>query len=765
MKSIRTRVMITGFLAILFISNTLAGITYSSYKKLMLNEIYLTLEHNAKDSSDYIGTLLESQRIPLERMANAEAMRSMQWPKQKKYLLEQPFDYYIAPFVADIDGYANYVTGERIYIGDRDYFKTALSGTLNYSDVLTSRITNEPVIIMATPILDENQVIHGVLCVRLDLSKISNGINTSRWGDEGSAFILNAEGTIISHENMAIDDAQLKLQQLIEQDIKWRPLQLFVDNVKTQTHGTGSFIIDHSEKIVGYSDIKGTNWKLFVGAESSYVMRGIITVQVAFCIMTVVLNLIAFIFAYRLTKVMTQPIIDLDAAFQAASQGDLSVRLQNHSNDEYGRASMNFNKMMNVLKTLTYADPITQLPNLNVLHNATKTHQKGPMHFTLLIIAVEHFSRFNEQYGYNRGDQALSQIADIIQDEMAQKATVYRGKGDEFILHFHQHVHPHLIEQYAQSLLKRLSLPLIIEDKPIYLRYSMGYDTLYTSTLNIDEILSNATHAKNISKSKGGNLITAYNKSNHMALLKQHSLEEDLIAAIEEKSFHMVYQPLYDLKTNQLVDIEALIRWFHPTHGFVSPEYFIDLAEKLGHIVALDHWVIDAVFKQQALWHERQVISINISAHTFESDDFVAYIQAKIKHYALEPHQIQLELTERVLIKNIQSTIEKLNALRALGLKIALDDFGIGYSSLSYLVQLPLDSLKIDKSFICEITKDPQTRMIVKTIIDMGHNLGLTTIAEGIENEETITLLKTLGCQIGQGYFFSKPVPPDQLYT
>lgn len=764
MKSIRTRVMVTGFLAILFISNTLAGITYSSYKKLMLDEINHTLEHNAKDSSDYIGTLLESQRIPLERMANAESMKSMQWPMQKKYLLEQPFDYYIAPFVADHDGYANYVTGERIYVGDRDYFKLALNGTLNYSDVLVSRITNEPVIIMATPIFDANQAINGVLCVRLDLSKISEGVNTNRWGDEGSAFIINEFDTIVSHENTDIYIAQPKIPLLVEENGIYAPFQLFIDQTKIKSAGTGSFKINDSETIVGFSEIEGTNWKLFIGAEATYVMKGINRVQTYFVIMAILLNLLAFFVVRRLTNVMTQPIIDLDVAFQSAAQGDLSVRLRQKSNDEYGRASMNFNKMMNVLKTLTYNDPITELPNLNVLLNTSKKSTTEHVTVSLLIVSIEQFSRFNEQYGYKRGDKTLRQIAEIIQNEMTQIASVYRGKGDEFVLHFHPHIHPHLIEKFAQTLLARLSLPLIVEGKPIYLKYSLGYDTNNGHMLSMDAMLSNATHAKNISKSKGGNVVTAYNRSNHLESIRQHTLEDDLIAAIEEKKFHMVYQPLYDLKTNQIVDIEALIRWSHPTHGFVSPEFFIDLAEKLGHIVALDHWVIDAVFKQQIEWREQQVISINISAHTFESDDFVAYIKSKIEQYSLSPYKIQLELTERVLIKNIQSTIEKLNALRALGLKIALDDFGIGYSSLSYLVQLPLDSLKIDKSFVNEITVNPQTMMIVKTIIDMGHNLGLKTIAEGIETDETLTQLKSLNCQIGQGYYFSKPVAPDQLY-
>ena len=757
--------MITGFLAILFISNTLAGITYSSYKKLMLDEIYLTLEHSAKDSSDYIGTLLESQRIPLERMANSESMKSMQWPIQKNYLLEQPFDYYIAPFVADLEGYANYVTGERIYIGDRAYYKTALSGTLNYSDVLISRITNEPVIIMATPILDENELIQGVLCVRLDLSKISVGVNTNRWDDDGSAFIINEYDTIVSHENMCFDTAQPKLNEIQENGAVYLPLKMFIDEVKAHSTGTGSFKINDAETIMGYSEIKGTPWKLFVGAESSYVMKGVLSVQIYFVLMTVLINVIAFFFAFRFTKIMTQPIIDLDVAFQAAAQGDLSVRLHQKSNDEYGRASMNFNKMMNVLKTLTYNDPITELPNLNVLLTANKKHPNSHFQMSLLIIAVEKFSQFNEQYGYKRGDDTLRQIAECIQNEMAQIATVYRGKGDEFILHFQAHIHPHLIEKFAQTLLARLNLPVIIDGKPVFLKYSLGYDTTNGQTNTIDALLSNATHAKNISKSKGGNTVTAYNKSNHLEFIKQHSLEDDLIAAIDEEKFHMVYQPLYDLKTDQIVDIEALIRWSHPIHGFVSPEFFINLAEKLGHIVALDHWVIDAVFKQQTLWGEQAIISINISALTFESDTFVDYIQTKIEAYSINPNKIQLELTERVLIKNIQSTIEKLNALRALGLKIALDDFGIGYSSLGYLVQLPLDSLKIDKSFVNQVTVNPKTKMIVKTIIDMGHNLGLKTIAEGIEDDETLAQLKTLNCQIGQGYFFSKPVSPDQIYS
>lgn len=763
MKSIRTRVMVIGFLTILIISNTLAGITYYSYKNLMLNEIINTLEYTAKDSSDYIGTLLNSQRMPLERMANSEAIKSMNWSLQKNYLLDQPLDYYLAPFVGDLTGNANYTSDDQMFLGDRDYYKTALSGTLNYSDVLISRMTNENVVIMASPIINRTNEVTGVLGVRLDLSKISKGINTNRWGDNGFAFILNEFGTIVSYENIPFEQTQPNLSALVSQDDTYNSLSDFVTQTSTASSGTGSFGLMESNKIVGFSNIPGTHWKLYVGAGETYIMRGINQIQSRFFMMTLIINFLAFIIAYRFTNLITKPVIDLDAAFQSAAQGDLSVRLTKRSNDEFGRASENFNNMMNVLKTLTYNDPITELPNLYVLQNNFKT-STSPNTASLMILAVDQFSRFNEQYGYKQGDATLLEISKIITEEMAQVGMCYRGKGDEFIIHFDAAIHPHLIEKFAQKLIVRLSMPLIVNDKPVYLKYSIGYDTLVNKKSTIDELLSNATHAKNISKTKGGNLITAYNKINHLETIRQHTLEDELLAAIEHKKFHMVYQPLYDLNTNEIVDIEALIRWSHPIHGFVSPDYFIDLAERLGHIVALDHWVIDAVFSQQIKWNEQQIVSINISAHTFESDDFITYIQSKIDAYGINPHKIQLELTERVLIKNIHATIEKLNALRDLGLKIALDDFGIGYSSLNYLVQLPLDSLKIDKSFINEITINPQKKMIVKTIIDMGHSLGLTTIAEGIENEETQVLLRSINCQIGQGYYFSKPIAPDQIY-
>ena len=212
-----------------------------------------------------------------------------------------------------------------------------------------------------------------------------------------------------------------------------------------------------------------------------------------------------------------------------------------------------------------------------------------------------------------------------------------------------------------------------------------------------------------------------------------------------------------------MVDVEALIRWKHPIRGFISPEEFIYLAERMGMIIEVDHWVIDETFKQQKMWNESQILSINISAHTFENDSFIPYLESKLAQYHLKPYLIQLELTERVLIQNIDTTIEKLKALRNLGVRIAVDDFGIGYSSLNYIVQLPLDSLKIDKSFINKICTNEQSRIIVLTILNMCRALNLHSIAEGIEDLETLNALKEMGCNNGQGYFFSKPLHPDEI--
>ncbi len=766
MKSIKLRTTLLGLFIILLVSNTLAAFAYINYNKLAIGEITKSLRLITHESSLFIGNLMAYQLKQLTRVAESDALKSGDIDRQLSYLSSLPLDYFETPFVADLEGNAMYLSGDTVFVGERDYFLNALNGLTGYSDFFQSRLSGDMVVVATIPIKDVDGALIGVMGAHINLDSISDIAGNKGYGKNGFSYIVNESGNIITNTNTPFSTNNLNIYSLADRNHNYVQMAQFISKSLESDEGMSSYTLNQTKNLSAFSSIAGTNWRLYIGAPEHSLYESVNNFRLLFLITTIFLNLIALILASMLAKRVTAPIIELDKAFQAAASGDLSVRLKRTTDDEIGRASINFNQMMDAIKRLTYYDPITTFPNLNVLETEFNRQSESAIPIkgdSLLLISIDQFSKYNEQYGYTHGDQALNHIGRRIMPYLIDGVNAYRGKGDEFILYFDQNTTPNVALGISKLLLSELNKIFSIDGKKVFFKFSMGFVSRSKPHLGLDELMLHATHAKNMAKSNGGNQLFLYDMTLHNEALVQRSLEEDLIIAIKEKQFTLVYQPIFNLSDKKMVDVEALIRWKHPIRGYISPEEFIYLAERMGMINEVDNWVIDETFKQQKMWNESQILSINISAHTFENENFIPYLESKLAQYHLKPYLIQLELTERVLIQNIDTTIEKLKAIRNLGVRIAVDDFGIGYSSLNYIVQLPLDSLKIDKSFISKICTNEQSRIIVLTILNMCRALNLHSIAEGIEDLETLNALKELGCNNGQGYFFSKPLHPDEI--
>ncbi len=766
MKSIKLRTTLLGLFIILLVSNTLAGFAYINYNKLAIGEITKSLRLITHESSIFIGNLMAYQLKQLVRVAESDALKSDELTLQMSYLSSLPLDYFEMPFIADLDGNSRYLSGDTEYIGERDYYIKALNDVTGYSDFFHSRLSGEMVVVAAIPIKNKDNVIIGVVGAHINLDSISDIIGKKGYGNDGFSYIVNDEGNVITNTNTPFSSNNLNIFSLADKNQNYIQMAQFIKKSFSSQEGLSSYSLYQTKNLSAFSNIEGTTWRLYIGAPEDSLYESVNNFRLLFLIITFILNIIALMLASMLSKRVTAPIIELDKAFQAAASGDLSVRLKRTTDDEIGRASTNFNQMMDSIKKLTYYDPITTLPNLNVLEAEFNRQEAAGLTIkgdSLLIISIDQFSKYNEQYGYTHGDQALYYIGTRILPYLIDGVNAYRGKGDEFILYYDDRTSTNVALGISKLILSELNKLFSIDGKKVLFKFSMGFVTRSKPHLGLDELMLHATHAKNMAKSNGGNQLFLYDMTLHNEALVQRSLEEDLIIAIKEKQFSLVYQPIFNLADKKMVDVEALIRWKHPIRGYISPEEFIYLAERMGMITEIDHWVIDESFKQQKMWNESQILSINISAHTFENDNFIPYLESKLAQYHLKPYLIQLELTERVLIQNIETTIDKLNAIRNLGMRIAIDDFGIGYSSLNYIVQLPLDSLKIDKSFISKICTNDQSRIIVLTILNMCRALNLHSIAEGIEDLQTLEALRELGCDNGQGYFFSKPLHPDDI--
>jgi len=318
----------------------------------------------------------------------------------------------------------------------------------------------------------------------------------------------------------------------------------------------------------------------------------------------------------------------------------------------------------------------------------------------------------------------------------------------------------------AEKIRNILEQPYIISDYEHHCSSSIGISLFPEPNISASELLQQADKAMYRAKEQGRNTICFFHPSMQQVADDKLFLEKELRRALKHQHFKLYYQPQTDAK-GKIISAEALIRWHHPERGVISPAQFIPIAEDSGLIIALGGWVLNQACWQMRQWLDQGMemdhVSINVSSRQFRQADFVNTVDQALKHNKLDASRLCIELTEGIVINNIDDTVAKMRALKRMGIKISIDDFGTGYSSLAYLKQLPLNQLKIDQSFVRDLTIDLNDAIIVSTIINMAHNLQLEVIAEGVETEQQKDYLLQKGCQVFQGYYFSKPLPVDDF--
>ncbi len=322
-------------------------------------------------------------------------------------------------------------------------------------------------------------------------------------------------------------------------------------------------------------------------------------------------------------------------------------------------------------------------------------------------------------------------------------------------------------EEVAEKIRAMLNKAYLLNELEVHSTASIGISLFTDHESTADTLIKHADIALYQAKETGRNSVRFFDPQMQADLEKRTAIEADLRHALVEKQFRLFYQAQVG-ESGRIFGAEALVRWMHPQRGIVPPIHFIPLAEESALILDIGQWVLETACQQLALWgHDEQkcklVLAVNVSARQFKLSDFVQRVAAAIKAHRIQPSRLKLELTESVVLSDVNDTVTKMHALKALGVGLAMDDFGTGYSSLSYLKQLPLDQLKIDKSFINDIVADPNDAVMVRTIIDMAHNFRLNVIAEGVETEAQLAFLKQHGCMAYQGYLFSKPVPVEEF--
>ncbi|MDD4978311.1 MAG: EAL domain-containing protein [Gallionella sp.] len=430
----------------------------------------------------------------------------------------------------------------------------------------------------------------------------------------------------------------------------------------------------------------------------------------------------------------------------------------------------------NDIEKLAFYDPLTSLPNrrllMDRLQHSLTSNSRNDKHGAILFIDLDNFKTLNDTKGHGVGDLLLIEVAQRLKKCVREEDTVARLGGDEFVLlldnlsskHDEAGAHTQLV---ADKILQHLNQPYALQDIEHHCSPSIGVVLFCDHSANADELLQHADSAMYQSKAAGRNTVRFYDERTQSVLLARAELEHELRHALDQQQLTLYYQVQVN-ESYQPIGAEVLLRWNHPALGMVSPVQFIPLAEETGLIVPIGYWVLQQACAQIKQWESDThkcalVLAVNVSVRQFYQPDFVQQVQKLVAESGICPGCLKLEITESMLVRDVETIIATMLELKAIGLKFSIDDFGTGYSSLSNIKRLPLDQLKIDQSFVRDILHDNHDKAIVRTVIAMAQSMNLNIIAEGVETEAQRSLLARKGCTNYQGYLFSKPVPLNEF--
>ena len=428
------------------------------------------------------------------------------------------------------------------------------------------------------------------------------------------------------------------------------------------------------------------------------------------------------------------------------------------------------------IRRLAFYDPLTHLPNrrllLDQLRHAMLTAARSGQRGAVMLLDLDHFKQINDSLGHTVGDALLVQVAQRLQSCVREGDILARLGGDEFVLVLEalagtDQDAASRAEGIASKILAVLGETYTLNAKAYTCTPSIGLAIFPQSYETMDELLKQADAAMYQAKAAGRNRVCFFDFALQAAAEAREALTDAIRQALVRQEFQLFYQ-IQVQEDGAVQGVEALVRWRHPTRGMVSPAQFIPLAEETGLILPLGQWVLETACAQLVAWAQAPqtatwTIAVNVSALQFAQTDFVSNVLLALERTGANPHLLKLELTESMVVGNVDAIIGRMNALRARGVRFSLDDFGTGYSSLSYLKRLPLDQLKIDQSFVRDLLVDPNDAVIAQTIVSLGHSLGLLVIAEGVETQEQRDDLARMGCDAFQGYFFGRPSPAADL--
>jgi len=420
------------------------------------------------------------------------------------------------------------------------------------------------------------------------------------------------------------------------------------------------------------------------------------------------------------------------------------------------------------LNQLAFFDQVTGLRNRHAAMEMLSELALDPdTRFSLLLLDLDDFKLVNDTMGHAAGDALLGQLGAALQEAFKATGTVFRLGGDEFVAVVRSRRADETAVHLGRHTVACFDRPLLFRGRLMPVHASVGIAEFPDHGRTAQDLLRAADTAMYRAKASGKNAFAVYDESMDREVVARMQLNEELAAALQRDQLVLHYQPILDLATEAMIGVEALVRWNHPTRGLLAPGAFIDVAEGSGLIVELGGWVLNAAARQQAAWQAQGLghlfIAVNVSAQQLSRRSLVDQVDAALSHSGADPRHLQIELTEHALVEDVAANVQMLATLRLRGMKVAIDDFGTGLSSLAYLKRLPIDKIKIDRSFVGDLGGCSEDLAIVEAIVGLARALNKEVVAEGIESRQQLAVLRTLHTQHGQGFLFSRPVPPDEI--
>ena len=564
--------------------------------------------------------------------------------------------------------------------------------------------------------------------------------------------VIEPEDSLISSDNATSPFSEnTSFDDLISGEINW------LEHYNQQ----GTEVFTFTENINNPS----TEWNLMFSIDRNEVLGEVQGIQRSIALGFVTVLGFLILFSWFFSKRMSQPILRMKHVFEEAERGNSDVRADESVINEIGDAARSFNSMHDRIRSLTFFDPLTRLYNFNgfliELPYRMKKLRKMSGHTAVALISIDDFKRYNSLLGYHAGNRILIALAERLRGFIEKDEMIGRYFGDEFIILIREQSKAKS-EKRIKTLWQNAMNDMMVSEAGWQLRMSVGAAFMETENEeDIEGIIGHANIAKLQAKRDGGNRYQFYNEWISSRIQEDQEIENALHHALQRNEFSLVYQPIVDIETGMVIGNEALIRWDRADFSHVPVWRIIEITERSGLITDIGHWVMQEALKQNKAWQEQgfdpMFISINISVLQFEQTHFIRNVREAIQESRLNPEWIQLEITETTAMSLGEDKVDKMAALKGLGVSIAIDDFGTGYSSLAYFTDFPISTLKIDRTFVSRLPNDPKAEMITNAIISMAESLEISTTAEGVENRDQQEILRELGCTHVQGYFFAKP--------